>query len=1091
MRALLAPPRRKYESLTAASVGGLAHWKFGELGGGNPLDFYGVNHLSTASGGGGTQATTPKLYEADGTTVGKGITFAAGAFRGAAHSAGQLTAMLTHDISAEVTFEVTAGGLVGGTTNRKIIFGSATSSATVSTSANTPFVLYVTNTGALGVAWEYGTVTLQTVETDAGVIAEGTLYAVGVRRWFLGSRCIVDFTVNGRFVARRSSLNLPAGTATFCQWRVAGGTKIPTIADPLSCTIYEIRVMSDTNAGSGIRSIDFFRNDAARALMTFDASKLVKTQDYNAFARVMVFAEAMSLETAGVPLRTKRDDYPLIDLDAFDVSRFNESGGDYTLRHHIVENVDIDENIDGEGRSATFTCAREVYDWRYSPFYADTSPVSRANGIRVFDLARPMRIEIAIVPRDVEREEVEEWEWSTEFDGFMSNVSFGDATMSIACRDRMAPIQSTFCRPLLANAYKEAQYGDDSTGVALETVLQQIIDEHTPGTGFLGGKPAVYTPISPAWNLRKRNISFEPLSDVLTGKVEQIGWVLRHKWDDTAKVFRYTLFEPERVSPVVARSFAVNEYLGLTSAELNEDQIRNVCEVVYTNRIATASSTSVATAATDVVTHPAYDVTTFSIVRFTTTGTLPAPLVAGTDYWTIRQAAGSSKLATSLVNAQANTAIDITTAGVGVHTLTVFGATAGLGDFPRDRYIATDSTSIAQYGERYCQITEDAASQIDTAAEATQLGDSVVADLAQPKALLTMSLGCFPWAQLDDYYTISSFDHFDTAQSFAVISIKHTITPSKHSTALGLRGKPAGRADFWLGNLIAMPGLAPWATFRPLPDPIAPVVQALDGGLHVAWTWPVNNLRRNFDGAEVHMTTDVGAWTPSASTRVGYTRSDSMWIPRTSGPNTDVQTKIILRDRANNLTAAVAGTTRKPRPSLNDSPVGEVSRGDGSGTYLAAPSGVRLPFPTTVHNPYSAFSQGGGVTFFTAPWAGRYTFHVTARFHRNASASVRSNSYRLFATLNPTGGTGGTGSGGTLTLVSPTSGWVLPGLSAIGEAEHFAWTYSLQLSAGDVLVMAIDYGMDPSLYPRTYFDMVQDTGTNTSKWKAYFNGAGL
>lgn len=58
-------------------------------------------------------------------------------------------------------------------------------------------------------------------------------------------------------------------------------------------------------------------------------------------------------------------------------------------------------------------------------------------------------------------------------------------------------------------------------------------------------------------------------------------------------------------------------------------------------------------------------------VRLTTTGTLPAGLALATDYFAIQTGTnGVIKLASSLANAQAGTAIDITDAGTGTHTIT-------------------------------------------------------------------------------------------------------------------------------------------------------------------------------------------------------------------------------------------------------------------------------------------------------------------------------------------------------------------------------------------------------------------------------------
>lgn len=57
-------------------------------------------------------------------------------------------------------------------------------------------------------------------------------------------------------------------------------------------------------------------------------------------------------------------------------------------------------------------------------------------------------------------------------------------------------------------------------------------------------------------------------------------------------------------------------------------------------------------------------------VRFTTSNTLPGGLALSTDYWIIRTSANAIKLAARFVDAINLTAIDLTSAGTGTHTLT-------------------------------------------------------------------------------------------------------------------------------------------------------------------------------------------------------------------------------------------------------------------------------------------------------------------------------------------------------------------------------------------------------------------------------------
>jgi hypothetical protein len=58
------------------------------------------------------------------------------------------------------------------------------------------------------------------------------------------------------------------------------------------------------------------------------------------------------------------------------------------------------------------------------------------------------------------------------------------------------------------------------------------------------------------------------------------------------------------------------------------------------------------------------------IVQVTTTGTLPSPLVAATDYYVAPYLVNSLRVATTLANALAGIVIDITTTGSGTHTVT-------------------------------------------------------------------------------------------------------------------------------------------------------------------------------------------------------------------------------------------------------------------------------------------------------------------------------------------------------------------------------------------------------------------------------------
>lgn len=73
---------------------------------------------------------------------------------------------------------------------------------------------------------------------------------------------------------------------------------------------------------------------------------------------------------------------------------------------------------------------------------------------------------------------------------------------------------------------------------------------------------------------------------------------------------------------------------------------------------------------TDNIITVARDIPTTTPIKFSSTTTVPAGLTAGTVYYAINQSATTIKVAASVANAQAGTAIDITDDGTGTHTIT-------------------------------------------------------------------------------------------------------------------------------------------------------------------------------------------------------------------------------------------------------------------------------------------------------------------------------------------------------------------------------------------------------------------------------------
>ena len=82
----------------------------------------------------------------------------------------------------------------------------------------------------------------------------------------------------------------------------------------------------------------------------------------------------------------------------------------------------------------------------------------------------------------------------------------------------------------------------------------------------------------------------------------------------------------------------------------------------------------------------------------------------------------------------------------------------------------TDPASIAKYGEKHMEIYLDKNSFIDTVPEASNLVNSILSDLSNPKASFIVETNCpIPLMLLNHLVTVKSPTFFDTDQDMAIV----------------------------------------------------------------------------------------------------------------------------------------------------------------------------------------------------------------------------------------------------------------------------------------------------------------------------------
>lgn len=132
--------------------------------------------------------------------------------------------------------------------------------------------------------------------------------------------------------------------------------------------------------------------------------------------------------------------------------------------------------------------------------------------------------------------------------------------------------------------------------------------------------------------------------------------------------------DPALARALVKKQLLIAEITGTETSDpidLETAEAYSVQAVVDVNTPSAAESPAAdVSAEDDTVTEAAHGFFTGLKGQFTTDDTLPAGLSAATDYFIIKVDADTYKVATSLANATAGTAVDITDQGVGNHTFT-------------------------------------------------------------------------------------------------------------------------------------------------------------------------------------------------------------------------------------------------------------------------------------------------------------------------------------------------------------------------------------------------------------------------------------
>ncbi|MFW6130946.1 MAG: hypothetical protein ACOC56_07160, partial [Atribacterota bacterium] len=231
-----------------------------------------------------------------------------------------------------------------------------------------------------------------------------------------------------------------------------------------------------------------------------------------------------------------------------------------------VEIIEIEDNIDNAHRTFNFTLKRNINKNSLSTLMKN-SPYNRDSDDDFSPLlliGRKFKIEMALT--ELNKNPKEDW-WRIFERGFLEKTKLDSNPLKVEGRGIGAEVHREYIR-------EEKIYGSED-GSPVEDEMQNILNDNNLSHVELS------VPESPGWNIYKYKQQKETVFDGLQELAHQIGWELKHRYDNTAEDIKLMFYEPERTPEEVSWIFGPDDYSDITLLELDIADIRNVIKLTY------------------------------------------------------------------------------------------------------------------------------------------------------------------------------------------------------------------------------------------------------------------------------------------------------------------------------------------------------------------------------------------------------------------------------------------------------------------------------------------------------------------------------
>lgn len=250
----------------------------------------------------------------------------------------------------------------------------------------------------------------------------------------------------------------------------------------------------------------------------------------------------------------------------------------------FVQSVGIVESVDNQSATATVNLKRQIYELSLAPTMSD-SPL---NQFPVASAAAPGRdsrggqdllvpgTAITIFARRVPNQfndtnQVALTQGTLIFQGTIDAVEWSSDTISVECVDQGAELIDTYIEHTPDRLYNSPN-GSSTVEAGMQAVLNATLG---------GAAPTLYTPASPSWTIGPWKQRRESLMQAIQSLADQIGWLVKYKWDPITSAYLLTFHDPDRDQTRFDGIVTPNDYTSVSSITQALTNVRNVVRVSY------------------------------------------------------------------------------------------------------------------------------------------------------------------------------------------------------------------------------------------------------------------------------------------------------------------------------------------------------------------------------------------------------------------------------------------------------------------------------------------------------------------------------